>query len=114
MRPATIASNATVPTGEAIANSNLFLLHWCHMFRDEIVNHANGSTFLEISKGNFRRISTFIPREAVIHAFDSYARPLHERIVSNERESLALATQSDALRRSLLSGGVPPSILGSL
>ena len=101
-----------MPPGDTI--SNLFLLHWCRIFQDEIVNHANGSTFLEISKGNFRRIPTVIPRKAVMHVFDSYARPLHERIVSNERESLALAIQRDALLPKLVSGELRPSILGSV
>ena len=84
--------------------SNLFMLHWCGVFHDEIVNHANGSTFLEISKSNFRRISLVVPAEEVMTAFDGLARTLHGRIVSNERESRALAVQRDALLPGLVSG----------
>ena len=86
--------------------SNLFLLHWCSKFHEEIVNHANGSTFLEISKGNFRGIPIVVPGEPVMAAFDRRARSLHERVVSNERESRALSLQRDALLPILVSGDV--------
>ena len=72
----------------------------------ERINHANGSTFLEISKGNFRRILLVVPVKAVMTAFDRLTRALHERIVSNECESLALAVQRDALLPGLVSGEV--------
>ena len=84
--------------------SNLFMLYWCGVFHDEIVNHANGSTFLEISKSNFRRIPSIVPPDGVMTAFDIFARRTHERIASNERESHALAVQRDALLPRLVSG----------
>ena len=86
--------------------SNLFALYWCEVFHAEIVNHANGSTFLEISKSNFRRIPLVVPAEEVMTSFDRLARTLHEHIVSNERESRALAIQRDALLPKLVSGEV--------
>ena len=86
--------------------SSFFMLHWCGMFHDSIVNHANGSTFLEISKSNFRRIPLVVPAEKVMTAFDGLARTLHERMVSNERESRALAFQQDTLLPGLVSGDV--------
>ena len=90
-------------------NSNLFMLHWCGVFHDEIVNHANGSTFLEISKSNFRRIPLLVPAEAVLIAFDGLAHTLHRRMISNECESRALAVQRDALLPGLVSGEVKVS-----
>ncbi len=86
--------------------SNLFLLHWCSAFQAEIINHANGSTFLEISKGNFRRIPMSIAGKAVMDAFDRQARALHERIVANEREARSLAAERDAQLPKLISGGL--------
>ena len=59
---------------------------WSEASHEEIINHANGSTFLEISKSNFRPLPLVVSDRAVMTAFDSLARPLHERIVSNERE----------------------------
>ena len=84
--------------------SNLFMLYWCGVFHDEIVNHANGSTFLEISKSNFRRIPLVVSAEEVMTAFDRLAGMLHKHVVSNERESRALAVQRDALLPGLVSG----------
>ncbi len=84
--------------------SNLFLLHWCNVFHDEIVNHANGSTFLEISKGNFRRIPMLVFGESVMKAFDMQVRFLHLRIATNEHQNRTLVAKRDALLAKLVSG----------
>ena len=84
--------------------SSQFLLYWCSTFHDEIINHANGSTFLEISKGNFRRIPLVLPDKEVMIAFGNYARQFHQRIVSGETESRALVALHDALLPRLISG----------
>jgi type I restriction enzyme S subunit len=86
--------------------SNLFLLLWAEWAHEEILSRANGSTFLEISKSNFRPIPVVAPRQEVFAAFEKMARPLYERIVANERESRTLAAQRDALLPKLLSGEV--------
>ena len=41
--------------------SNIFLLLWASVAHEEIVSRANGSTFLEISKANFRPIPVVTP-----------------------------------------------------
>ena len=84
--------------------SNLFLLYWCETSHDEIISHANGSTFLEISKGNFRPLPLVVPDTGAMSAFDRLTRPLYERVVSNERESRTLAALRDALLPKLVSG----------
>ena len=84
--------------------SNLFMLYWSEASHDEIINHANGSTFLEISKGNFRQLSVVVPDEPAMKAFDSLSRPLYNRIVSNERQSHSLAALRDTLLPKLISG----------
>ena len=86
--------------------SNIFLLNWCTAYHEVIVNHANGSTFLEISKRDFRHIPMVMPDEAVMTAFEESARPLYVHIVSNERESRTLADQRDGLLPMLVSGEV--------
>ena len=88
------------------AVSNLFMLYWARMHMNQIVNFANGSTFLEISKQNFRKIPLVVPGETVMAAFGRVVRPVYERIVSNERQSRTLAAQRDALLPGLLSAGV--------
>ncbi len=86
--------------------SNLFLLLWASVAREEITSRANGSTFLEISKANFRPISVVAPPEAVMQAFDGQAQPLYERIVECEHESRTLAVLRDTLLPKLLSGEI--------
>jgi len=84
--------------------SNLFLLHWTNAAHDEILSHANGSTFLEISKANFRPIPAVVPPPAVMSVFDHLARPVYLKVVECERESGTLAALHDTLLPKLISG----------
>jgi type I restriction enzyme S subunit len=84
--------------------SNLFLLLWTHFAAEEIISRANGSTFLEISKSNFRPIPVAVPSEPISEAFDLYVRPIFQKLVSNERESRTLAALRDTLLPKLVSG----------
>jgi type I restriction enzyme S subunit len=84
--------------------SNLFLLRWAQAFHEEIVRHANGSTFLEISKSSFRSIRTVAPTDAVMNAFDQMSQPLYRKVVEHEGESRTLAALRDALLPKLISG----------
>ena len=81
--------------------SNLFLLFWTGTFLDVIKSRANGSTFLEISKSNFRGIETVRPPSELMTSFDRMVRPIYERIVSNEKESAHLQELRDFILRSL-------------
>ncbi|MFO0451789.1 MAG: restriction endonuclease subunit S, partial [Pseudomonadota bacterium] len=86
--------------------SNLFLLRWTGASHDEIVSRANGSTFLEISKTNFRPISVVQPPQAVMDAFHERAFSLFRRVVACERASRTLAALRGTLLPKLLSGEV--------
>jgi type I restriction enzyme S subunit len=94
---------ALTPSGDV---SNIFLLLWATVASDEILSRANGSTFLEISKTNFRPIPVVMPSATVMHAFDQFARPLYERIVACTRESRVLELQGAALLPKLISGEI--------
>jgi len=84
--------------------SNLFLLLWAKSAQEDILRRANGSTFLEISKSNFRPIPLIAPPYPVMATFDKIVRPLYQRIVVTERESRALAALRDSLLPKLISG----------
>jgi type I restriction enzyme S subunit len=84
--------------------SNLFLLLWASVAHEEIVSRANGSTFPEIRKTNFRSIPVVAPSPEVMRTFEQLARPLYERFVECARESRELATLRDALLPKLISG----------
>ncbi len=87
--------------------SKYFLLYWAEWAHDEIVSRANGSTFLEISKANFRPIPVVRPTDDLFEKFDQYFGPLYKRIVSNEQETQLLVAQRNSLLPKLLSGEVP-------
>jgi type I restriction enzyme S subunit len=84
--------------------STMFLLFWASVAHEEIVSRANGSTFLEISKANFRPIPVVTPSVGVMRAFEEQARNLYQRIVTAERDSRTLAAVRDTLLPKLVSG----------
>ena len=83
---------------------SLFLLLWARFAHEEILSRANGSTFLEISKSNFRPIPVTRPKDGVMRAFESLVTPLYRRLVDNVRESRTLAGLRDGLLPKLISG----------
>lgn len=86
--------------------SNQFLLRWAEWAHDLIISRANGSTFLEISKSNFRPILVATPPVSLMNEFDRIARSLYERIVCNEESSGMLRQIRDALLPKLMSGEI--------
>jgi type I restriction enzyme S subunit len=94
---------AMLPRG---AVSSLFLLHWSRHNHEVIVGRANGTTFLEISKSNFRPIPVAAPPTDAMKAFDAHVRPMYNRVVANTRQSRTLAAIRDALLPKLMSGEV--------
>ncbi|ESJ26647.1 type I restriction endonuclease subunit S [Cupriavidus sp. HPC(L)] len=83
---------------------NVFVLLWCRESMDAIVGNANGSTFQEISKTNFRPIPVVVPSEPVLTRFRKSADSLYRQMVENERESRSLAQLRDTLLPKLISG----------
>jgi len=83
---------------------NVFVLFWCRENMDVILGNANGSTFQEISKSNFRTIPVIVPSELILNAFRECTGPLYRHIVENERESRSLAQLRDTLLPKLISG----------
>ena len=83
---------------------NVFVLPWCRANMDAIVGNANGSTFQEISKSNFRPLRVVVPSDPVLTSFTSTADPLYRQLAENERESRTLATLRDTLLPKLISG----------
>jgi len=84
--------------------SSLFLLRWAEWAHEQIVSRANGSTFLEISKSNFRPIPLAVPPDALMNVFDRMVRPLYAKVVNNELSSRTLAQLRNELLPRLISG----------
>ncbi len=83
---------------------NVYVLPWCRESMDAIVGNANGSTFQEISKSNFRPISVVVPSGPVLASFTQSADSLYRQMAENERESRSLAQLRDTLLPKLISG----------
>jgi type I restriction enzyme S subunit len=77
---------------------------WTQQNMDAIKGRANGTTFLEISKTNFRPIPVAVPPRPLLREFQKQAEALHQRVVANLRESRTLAQLRDTLLPKLLAG----------
>jgi len=85
---------------------NLFALFWCKERMNLILGNANGSTFQEISKTNFRPLPVVVPSKHVLDAFVAATDPLYRCLVANLRENLSLEKLRDLLLPKLLSGEI--------
>lgn len=85
---------------------NVFVLPWCRESMNAIVGNANGSTFQEISKSNFRPLRVVVPSDPVLTSFARSAGSLYRQLAENERESRSLAKLRDTLLPKLISGEV--------
>lgn len=83
---------------------NVFVLPWCRESMDAIVGNANGSTFQEISKSNFRPLRVVVPSDPVLTSFTRSAVSLYRQLAESERESRSLAQLRDTLLPKLISG----------
>ncbi len=86
--------------------SNVFVWLWTQANMETVHQNANGSTFQEISKANFRPIEVTMATPELLRTFDETARPLFDRIVANEKENRTLAATRDFLLPKLMSGEV--------
>jgi len=84
--------------------TNHYVRLWTKQNIEVIKGRANGTTFMEISKSNFRPLPVLVPPQSVVNDFHKQAKPLHLRVVANLRESNTLATLRDTLLPKLISG----------
>ena len=88
-------------------HGSAYLYLWCKANMEAVLANANGSTFQEISKKNFRPITSAVPADpAILRAFGEIAQPLIDRIISAARENRTLAETRDYLLPRLMSGAV--------
>ncbi len=82
----------------------LYLLCWARFNMTQITDRANGSTFLEISKKNFRPIPFVVPDDNAVEFFNKQAEAIYARLLMVSEQSEALASLRDSLLPKLLSG----------
>lgn len=86
--------------------SNNYMYLWLDKNMKRVINAANGSTFLEISKTAFRNIECVIPKEKVLKEFDDCINPIFEKILYNLLEIKTLTKTRDTLLPKLMSGAI--------
>lgn len=83
-----------------------YVLQWLNENMETIISHANGTTFMEISKTSFRAIPGILPPEPLLLKFAEIAGKYHRMVVENLRQSRTLASIRDSLLPRMLSGEV--------
>lgn len=85
---------------------NYYILSWVRENLPAIIDRANGTTFLEISKLNFRPMEIITPSPEVLEKFVELVKPLYAKIENNEQQSHMLTEIRDALLPKLMSGEI--------
>jgi type I restriction enzyme S subunit len=81
-----------------------WLFHEMESRVDEFISWANGATFLELSRGNFKRLRVRLPSVEVRDQFAARAGALHDAARVALEENRTLAATRDALLPQLMSG----------
>jgi len=84
--------------------SRYWLFHEMRSRVPEFLDHANGATFLELSRGNFKKLRVRRLSIAAERRFEAEARVLHERASAALRENSVLSATRDTLLPQLMSG----------
>jgi type I restriction enzyme S subunit len=87
----------------------MYLLSWAHFNMGQITDRANGSTFMEISKKNFRPIPFLVPNLGVLNlgvlnTFNQQAKAVYSKVLSVSENIEAVTKLRDTLLPKLLSG----------
>lgn len=72
----------------------------------EFIDNANGSTFLEISRGRFKELPLSVPATSAIDELADRLDPVHSKAAQLSAEAQRLAALRDALLPELLSGRI--------
>ena len=83
-----------------------YAFFWCRENMDLIKANANGSTFQEISKRNFRPIPAIFPGDQALMLFSDTADLFLEFIRLNEKQNQTLVETRDLLLPNLMSGEI--------
>ena len=73
---------------------------------EKIRSYAGGTTYKEISKGRFRKISIMVPTKTVLREFNDLAYQTRQQVRVLKRQQLALAPVRDLLLPKLMNGEV--------
>ncbi len=81
-----------------------FIYFWAYFNKEIFESLATGSTFLEITKGVFKKINILIPEEKVVSKFHSIVNPIFNQIENLQQQNDQLRQIRDRLLPRLISG----------
>jgi type I restriction enzyme, S subunit len=81
-----------------------YLLCWAYFNMDNIKDRANGSTFLEISKRNFRPIPFLVPSSPVLDFYNEQSAAIYSKVLLISEQTAELTNIRDTLLPKLISG----------
>jgi type I restriction enzyme S subunit len=81
-----------------------FLFHEMRARVGDMLDLANGSTFLELSRGNFKTMPVVHPDASDLQHLDAMLAPLHALFAATVSESARLVSLRDTLLPSLMTG----------
>ena len=81
-----------------------YIYFWCAFNMDYIKSVANGSTFLEVSKGSFKKLKMLIPPLKLIVMFNNVFDQLFSAVLNNDHENRTLSNLRDRLLPKLING----------
>ncbi|MYG06629.1 restriction endonuclease subunit S, partial [Candidatus Poribacteria bacterium] len=94
------------PLESTVSVRFLYYLFRERRFQSHVYGYATGTTVLGLSKDGVPSYQFALPPEKIRCLFDSVAKPLFDKIESNENESRTLAHTRDTLLPKLLSGEI--------
>jgi type I restriction enzyme S subunit len=83
---------------------SMYLLLWTHFNMGAVNDRANGSTFLEISKKNFRPIPFLVPAQELTDFFNEQVKGIYNKMLLLSEQIRELSSLRDTLLPKLLSG----------
>ncbi len=90
-----------------LPNNNLpytFLYFWVLLNKEVFEMLGTGSTFLEITKGTFRKIKMLLPKLEVLNQFHKLSEPMFQQIEILQQQNIQLRQIRDRLLPRLISG----------
>jgi type I restriction enzyme S subunit len=86
--------------------SKEYIFFWIKNNIENIMSHANGSTFKEISASNMRKIKVIVPQKNILKRFQISVQPIFKMIALLEEENQKLNQLRNTLLPKLMSGEV--------
>jgi type I restriction enzyme, S subunit len=102
----TATNQGFIVVGPRLQEDRYFLFHEMRRRVPEFVNRANGSTFMELSRGTFKSLGVEWPSERDRRELASKLEPLHSAAAELERDAAEVESRREEFLPLLLSGRV--------